>query len=568
MKILKFILLYFAIFTSFILAAPVDKDKAFEISLSSATSGFEATINIDKSVYLYADKLKFYANSKEINAFLDFPKITQKDGENVILNSFKIFIPLGLLYNYADENLDLFINYQGCSLDGFCYSPLQSSFKLNLKTSFITPISLNTPLENTSNFEILTKSNDEQIADSFNELSAFWVIVSFFGYGLLLSFTPCVLPMLPVLSAIIIAKTSKQKSLKTALLASLSYVLAMALTNAIFGVIAASAGSGLNAWLQSNVVIIITSAVFAILGLLMFLTHNFKIPNFLNNFVDEKIKASSGYAGIALMGALSALVLSPCVAAPLAGALLYIANSADILLGGLALFFLGLGMGAPLIALGFGVKILPRPGEWMVKISQLFGFIMFGFALWMLSRIFDEILIFAGILCVFAAVILGAFDKALSLAQKAFKAFCVVILIFGTGFILLFMFKEFGADNLNKISYPSQARMQKISTLAQLNTAIQNSQKPVIAEFWASWCVNCKNFEKEVLSDSEVKNALENFTLIKVDVSKADNASKELLENFKLFGPPALIFFENKTQKLKITGEVNKMKFLEILNKF
>lgn len=568
MKILKFILLYFAIFASFILAAPVDKDKAFEISLSSATSGFEATINIDKSVYLYADKLKFYANSKEINAFLDFPKITQKDGENVFLNSFKIFIPLGLLYNYADENLDLFINYQGCSLDGFCYSPLQSSFKLNLKTSFITPISLNTPLENTSNFEILTKSNDEQIADSFNELSAFWVIVSFFGYGLLLSFTPCVLPMLPVLSAIIIAKTSKQKSLKTALLASLSYVLAMALTNAIFGVIAASAGSGLNAWLQSNVVIIITSAVFAILGLLMFLTHNFKIPNFLNNFVDEKIKASSGYAGIALMGALSALVLSPCVAAPLAGALLYIANSADILLGGLALFFLGLGMGAPLIALGFGVKILPRPGEWMVKISQLFGFIMFGFALWMLSRIFDEILIFAGILCVFAAVILGAFDEALSLAQKAFKAFCVVILIFGAGFILLFMFKEFGADNLNKISYPSQARIQKISTLAQLNTAIQNSQKPVIAEFWASWCVNCKNFEKEVLSDSEVKNALENFTLIKVDVSKADNASKELLENFKLFGPPALIFFENKTQKLKITGEVNKMKFLEILNKF
>ena len=568
MKILKLILLYFAIFTSFILAAPVDKDKAFEISLSSATSGFEATINIDKSVYLYADKLKFYANSKEINAFLDYPKITQKDGENVILNSFKIFIPLGLLYNYADENLDLFINYQGCSLDGFCYSPLQSSFKLNLKTSFITPISLNTPLENTSNFEILTKSNDEQIADSFNELSAFWVIVSFFGYGLLLSFTPCVLPMLPVLSAIIIAKTSKQKSLKTALLASLSYVLAMALTNAIFGVIAASAGSGLNAWLQSNVVIIITSAVFAILGLLMFLAHNFKIPNFLNNFVDEKIKASSGYAGIALMGALSALVLSPCVAAPLAGALLYIANSADILLGGLALFFLGLGMGAPLIALGFGVKILPHPGEWMVKISQLFGFIMLGFALWMLSRIFDEILIFAGILCVFAAVILGAFDEALSLAQKAFKAFCVVILIFGAGFILLFMFKEFEADNLNKISYPSQATTQKISTLAELNTAIQNSQKPVIAEFWASWCVNCKNFEKEVLSDSEVKNALENFNLIKVDVSKADNASKELLENFKLFGPPALIFFENKTQKLKITGEVNKMKFLEILNKF
>ena len=121
MTILKFILLYFAIFASFILAAPVDKDKAFEISLSSATSGFEATINIDKSVYLYADKLKFYANSKEINAFLDFPKITQKDGENVFLNSFKIFIPLGLLYNYADENLDLLINYQGCSLDGFCY---------------------------------------------------------------------------------------------------------------------------------------------------------------------------------------------------------------------------------------------------------------------------------------------------------------------------------------------------------------------------------------------------------------------------------------------------------------
>lgn len=566
MRILKFILLYFGLFFTLTLAAPVDKNKAFEILLSPVNSGFEAKINLDKSVYLYANKLKIYVNSKEINAFLDLPKSTQKDDQNVFLNSFKIFIPLGLLYNYGENEVNLLINYQGCSLNGFCYSPLQSSFKLNLKNSFVTPISLNSVLGDEP-----VKSNDEQIAENFTNLSAFWVIASFFGYGLLLSFTPCVLPMLPILSAIIIAKSNKQKSLKTAIFASLTYVISMALTNAIFGVIAACVGGGLNAWLQSKAVIIITSAIFGFLGLLMFFANSFKIPNFLNNFVNEKIKASSGYAGIALMGALCALVLSPCVAAPLAGALLYIANSADIILGAMALFSLGLGMGAPLIMLAFGVKILPRPGEWMLKISQIFGFIMLGFALWILARIIEhEIFIFAGILCVFAATILGAFDKAISMAQKFFKAFCVVILIFGTGFILLFMLENFSHFSLiqNQNIIPKQNLTQKITNLNELNEIIKNSQKPVIAEFWASWCINCKNFEKEVLNDSEVLKALENFTLIKVDVSNANSKSGELLKNYELFGPPALIFYQNKTQKLKITGEIDKNKFLEILNKF
>lgn len=566
MRILKFILLYFGLFFSLVLATPVDKNKAFEILLSPVASGFEAKINLDKSVYLYANKLKIYANSKEINAFLDLPKSTQKDDQEVFLNSFKIFIPLGLLYNYGENEINLFINYQGCSLNGFCYSPLQSSFKLNLKNYFVTPISLNSVL-----YDEIPKSNDEQIAENFSNLSAFLVIASFFGYGLLLSFTPCVLPMLPILSAIIIAKSNKQKSLKTAILASLIYVIAMALTNAIFGVIAACVGGGINAWIQSKPVIIITSVIFGFLGLLMFFANSFKIPNFLNNFVNEKIKASSGYAGIALMGVLCALVVSPCVAAPLAGALLYIANSADIILGGAALFSLGLGMGAPLIMLAFGVKILPRPGEWMLKISQLFGFIMLGFALWILARIIEhEILLFAGILCVFAAIILGAFDNAISMAQKFFKAFCVVILIFGTCFILLFMLENFSSFSLikNQNVILKQNLTQKITNLNELNEIIKNSQKPVIAEFWASWCVNCKNFEKEVLSDSEVLKALENFILIKVDVSNANDESSELLRNYELFGPPALIFYQNKTQKLKITGEVDKNKFLEILNKF
>lgn len=566
MRIFKFILLYFGLFFSLVLAAPVDKNKAFEILLSPVASGFEAKINLDKSVYLYANKLKIYANSKEINAFLDLPKSTQKDDQEVFLNSFKIFIPLGLLYNYGENEINLFINYQGCSLNGFCYSPLQSSFKLNLKTYFVTPISLNSVL-----YDELPKSNDEQIAENFSNLSAFLVIASFFGYGLLLSFTPCVLPMLPILSAIIIAKSNKQKSLKTAIFASLIYVIAMALTNAIFGVIAACVGGGINAWIQSKPVIIVTSAIFGFLGLLMFFANSFKIPNFLNNFVNEKIKASSGYAGIALMGVLCALVVSPCVAAPLAGALLYIANSADIILGGAALFSLGLGMGAPLIMLAFGVKILPRPGEWMLKISQLFGFVMLGFALWILARIIEhEILLFAGILCVFAAIILGAFDNAISMAQKFFKAFCVVILIFGTCFILLFMLENFSSFSLikNQNVISKQSLTQKITNLNELNEIIKNSQKPVIAEFWASWCVNCKNFEKEVLSDSEVLKALENFILIKVDVSNANDESSELLRNYELFGPPALIFYQNKTQKLKITGEVDKNKFLEILNKF
>lgn len=570
MRIFRFILLFFA-FLGFILAAPVGKDEAFKPSVLSASSGFEVKLSIDKSVYLYANKLKLYANGKDINTFLDFPTPSLKDDESVFTSDLSIFIPLGLLYNYSNDELDLIINYQGCSYDGFCYSPLQSSFKINLKNSTITPISINFVLDSIDEAaNESTLSNDEQIAALFSDSSAIWVLASFFGYGLLLAFTPCVLPMLPILSAIIVAKASKQKSLKTALSTSIVYVLAMALTNAAFGVIAASIGSGLGAWLQSTPIIVATSVIFALLGILMFIAHNFKMPNALNAFVDKRINASSGYAGVALMGILSALVVSPCVAAPLAGALLYIASSGDVLLGGAALFILGLGMGAPLIALGFGAKILPRPGEWMAKISQIFGFIMLGFALWLLSRVIasEIVILLAGVLCVFAAVILGAFEAASSMVQKAFKAICAVILILGAGFILIFMLKSFNISAPLNTSLNAPLNQNVVTSLKELNNALQSSSKPVIAEFWASWCTNCKVFEKEVLGDKEVQAALNNFTLIKVDVSKADNKSAELLGQFELFGPPALIFYKDGKIQQKITGDVDKNDFLALLAKF
>lgn len=557
-------------FISFCFSSVLSSDEAFKLEIQPTLSEFEAKINFDKSVYLYADKLKFVIKNQNLNEFLEF-KEPKKDGANQIYDeNFIVFLPLNLLKKYDNNEVELEIFFQGCSHSGFCYAPLKSSFKLNLNSLNVENLKQNETITNSQ-----SSSNDEIIANTFKNSSAFWVLLSFFGYGLLLSLTPCVLPMVPILSAIIVAKKNVKNAKKSSFFASLLYVISMSVANAIFGIIAASFGASLQGYLQTPLVLISSSAIFVILA---FFTFGFgarlEIFSKFQNALNSKAGEFSGNFGVIFMGFLSALVISPCVAAPLAGALLYIASSGDVLLGGLALFVLSIGMGVPLLGLGAGFSFLPKPGAWMNKITIIFGFIMLGMAVWLLSRILSEQICYLlyGFLGICAVCFLADFGVLKSLKDRIFAIFLLILLAFSFCFIMLFVFESFGAKQQLNSSLSSDLSTsdtrKKISSLNELNEFVKNAKSPVMIDFWANWCVNCKEFEEEIKNDILAQNLLLAFEVAIVDLSSMNDKNQEILSYYGLFGPPAFLFFENGELKHKIVATPKKDDFVTILKEF
>lgn len=557
----------FTIFISFLLfcalnAAELDKDSAFKFSASSVGGGFELGIDFDKSVYLYANKLKVMVENNNISAFLELPS----PANNELNESFDLFVPMGLLKGFNDKETTLIVAFQGCSHTGFCYAPMRSEFRLALAP----PAVLESKLNIVNAQKEASNSNDEQIASELSKSSFFWVLASFFGYGLLLSLTPCVLPMVPVLSGIIVAKASSGASRGAKLLSSLEYVLAMSVANAVLGVLAATLGAGLGAYLQQPIFIIFASIIFVLLAFLIFSSHSGFLLRF-NSFLNAKAGAFSGHFGVIFMGAISALILSPCVAAPLAGALLYIASSGDILLGGLALFALGLGMGAPLLAIAAGFASMPRPGAWMSKITQIFGFVMLGVAIWLLSRIIGDFAwILYGLLGIFAGVFLADFEAPKNAISRAFLAFSISLISAGLACFIIFAL-SFGVGN-SRISSNTAINEQKstlsASSLGELENKIKTASKPVIVEFWASWCANCLEFDKSLSKSEVAQKLLSDFEIIKVDLSDMDEGKQGILEFYSLFGPPAFLFFDGGELRKKVVATPKIDEFTQILNEF
>ena len=477
--------------------------------------------------------------------------------------------------------------FQGCADRGVCYPPMQTSVNLelpvaetiNTATTQITPAAK--PLQNT------VVNEQDKIVTALKQDGLLMTLLSFFGFGVLLAFTPCVFPMIPILSGIIVGQGNNISTRKGFLL-SLSYVLASASMYTLFGVLAALFGNNLQAAFQDPWVIATFSGLFVLLSLSMFGFYDLQLPASLQaRLATSSNQHSNGsYIGAAIMGALSALIVGPCVAAPLAAALIYIGQTGDVLLGGSALFFMGLGMGLPLLLLGASAgKLLPKSGAWLNSTKIAFGVIMLGVALWMLSRILPSAttMFLTALILIVPAVFLGALEP-LPNNASGWKTLCkglgLVLLIIGVleliglaagNYTILQPLGKFSSTGNNQNTSKQGLTFTRVTTLAQLDNTLAQAkakQQAVMLDFYAEWCVSCKEMEEYTFTDSKVQQQLSGVLLLQADVTENNDDDKALLQRFKLVGPPGIIFFDKDGVELtssRVIGYQDANGFLQTL---
>ncbi len=408
-------------------------------------------------------------------------------------------------------------------------------------------------------------------------------IMVFFGFGLLLALTPCVFPMVPILSGLIVRQGSSITTLRSFYM-SLTYVLAMALTYAVLGVIAASFSFNLQAASQNVWVITAFSGVFVLLALSMFGFYELQLPNSWQNKLSATRDGQGGTLhGVAAMGVLSAIIVGPCIAPPLAGALLYISQTGNAALGGLALFSMGLGMGVPLLAIGTSTgKLLPKAGAWMEAIKHVFGVLMLGVAVWFMERVLPGpfALILWALLLIISASYMGALDRSERRTQwqRLWRGLGLAMLVYG--FVLIIGAASGGGNvfrPLEGLSNKYQAGVirsnklffEPVKGLEELQFSLDkavNEGKFVMLDFYADWCITCKEMEHSTFSDPGVQQMLNGVILLNADVTENNAQDKALLKEFSLYGPPAILFFNKKgieKKSYRVLGFMNKDDFLK-----
>lgn len=487
------------------------------------------------------------------------------------------------ILNQEAGDATLTVYYQGCSDGGFCYPPSEQTITLTVdKDLGINAIKDSKPLmKKVEKAKKVISSQQDKIESLFSHHNLFWLILGFYGFGLLLAFTPCVLPMVPVLSGIIVGQG--KTSTRQAFLLSLSYVLSMALTYALIGILFAAIGQNLQASLQTPLAIGLFSLVFVLLSLSMFGFYDLKIPASIQqrlNKLSNKSRKNSAYLGAAIMGVLATLILSPCVTAPLVGALSYIANTGDMVLGGVSLFTLGLGMGTPLLIIGTGAgALLPQAGTWMNTIKGLFGVMLLAVALYLASRILpsEVTMLGAAALLIIPSLYLGALTETpKSKMGIFFKGLGVMLLVYGV-LILIGLslghqdpFKPLMFDRLTTTAVSSQSTSTKVTidNLEDLQKTMTAAKgKVVFLDFYANWCSSCKLMEKTLFKDKEVLAKLSNVQWIIADVSSNSDANIKLEKQFDVVAPPSFIFFDKSGEEVsRLVGEVDKTTFLQALS--
>lgn len=541
-------------------------------------------IDIADEYYLY--RHRFAVSGQTENLTLGEPKIPPGTFTNdefmgdtyVFRDQLVIEVPLEAPFSGP---LSITLTLQGCADAGLCYPPEQidltasetqppSQFA-NEQTNSPEPSSFSAP-----------QSEDSRFSALIREASLPLSLGLFFIAGLGLTFTPCVLPMIPILSSIVVGQNPTRSR---AFALSLSYVMGMALTYALVGVLMGLFGAGLNlqARLQSAPVLITFALLFSLFALAMFGAFQLNMPSRLTHRIDawQSRAQRSGPAGLALAGALSVLVVSPCVTAPLAGALVFISSTGDAVMGGTVLFALGLGMGVPLLLVGtFGATLLPRSGAWMEGVKTAFGLLLLGVAIWMIERLVAApvaLLLWAA-LAIGTALVLGA----LNFNQphgwpRARQTLGILLLAWG---VMLVIGAAQGGNNplrplATAVSAPGESQPQasdfiEVDNLAALEATIaqaNSNNQPAFVHFTADWCISCKFLERDVYPDPRVSAALKGYTLIAADVTHTNAQSRELLEQFNLFGPPSLLFFSHNEEisEARIQGEVTADQLLEHL---
>ena len=588
-KIILFLMLFIYSFSLELGNKVLEPEEAFKVVFTKQEDKLNIKLELSKDIYLYDDKLQINITKPkkvDLTKELNLPKPVPYDGFIVHFDNLNVDIPYSLMKSKLQANkYEVEIKFQGCSKAGLCYAPMSEKqvifFEADVKEQVIEPEKTevvqkeNSVVSNTQNEDL---NESDSIAVALKNSNTLLVLATFFGFGLLLSFTPCVFPMIPILSSIIVkASENETMSAKKGFFMSFVYVIAMSLAYTIAGVIAGIFGANLQAALQNPYVLVTFAFVFVALAFSMFGYFEIRLPSSLQTKINKTSegKEKQGVVGIAIMGFLSALIVGPCVAPPLAGALVYIGQTGDAILGGMALFVMSLGMGVPLLLIGLGAgKFMPKPGGWMESITKIFGLIMLGVAIWLLDRVINPIftmylwaLLFLG-----SAIYLRIYEHVLA------KLITTVIFIFG---VILFVGAVSGATNplkpldkfTNGVNLSSTAQglnFTKIRNINELEDALKKSSKPVILDFWATWCVSCKELDEITFKDTEVIKKLQNFTLLKADVTQNSDDDKALQKKFGIVGPPALIFWDINKQEVKsakIVGYKNPKEFLEILNK-
>ncbi len=559
-------------------------EEAFKVSSVQSDKGVDIKIKLGDKMYAYDDKLHVQLLEPK-KVLLDKestrPKPVKFHEFIVHRKDININIPMDIIRKYVKSGkYKIKISYQGCSERGLCYSPMSNTYDFTLLKS---EKKIKTPQNNTVS---TNTSQEDTIANTIKNSSFLIVLLTFFGFGLLLSLTPCVFPMIPILSSVIVSQSSKDMSVKKAFFLSLVYVLAMSLAYTIAGVMAGLFGANIQTALQDPWVLSIFSLIFVLLSFSMFGFYDIQMPSFIQSKL-SKNSNKGGVVGVAVMGFLSALIVGPCVAAPLAGALIYIGQSGDALLGGAALFVMSLGMGVPLLIIGAGAgKFMPRPGVWMDNIKAFFGVLMLAVAIYMLSRILDSqiIMLLWMALLLISSIYMGALEtlnKETSGWSKFFKGIGIIIFIYS---IFLFIGAMRGATNplnpleeknikvarlQNSNTIAEHAVFQRVKTLDELNKIIQSSKKPVMIDFYADWCISCKELDEKTFKNTQVRSRMDKMKLLRIDVTKNDNEDKKLLKRFNVFGPPAIIFFKNgvELKSLKVVGYKNAQEFAPQLDR-
>ena len=583
MKKVLLLLLIFIYSFSIELSAPVlEPEEAFKTAFIKNQDNINLKLELGKSIYLYDNKLKIFITKPvniEITKEINIPNPESYDEFIVHFKNLDLTIPFSLLKSKVDSSeYEVEIKFQGCSKAGLCYAPMSEKFSFILENDSLKNFKEVTKIEEKKIQTTITLNETDTIASSLRDENIFLVLITFFGFGLLLSLTPCVFPMIPILSSIIVgASKNETMTASRGFFLSLVYVLSMSIAYTIAGVIAGIFGANLQAALQNPYVLVVFALIFVALAFSMFGYFEIRLPQSfqtkLNKTTDGKEK--QGIVGIAIMGFLSALIVGPCVAPPLAGALVYIGQTGDAILGGLALFVMSLGMGVPLLLIGLGAgKFMPKPGGWMESITRILGIGMLGVGIWLLDRVLcpGVIMSLCALLLLGSAIYLKIYQNIIA------QLITVVIFILGA---VLFIGAISGATNplkpLEKFTSSKAVDIldkklvfTKIKNIAELELAIKNSDKPIMLDFWASWCVACKEFEDITFKDEEVMKKLQGFTLLKADVTANSEEDKALQKMFAVVGPPALIFWDkdkNEVKSSKIVGYKNPKDFLEIVNK-
>lgn len=556
-KILVFAYLLFASWSAHADEQPLPPSEAYQVSASAQGGDIVVHWDIHANYYLYKNQFHFLSRSGAVS--LGTPQLpTGEIHEDQFFGKQEIYhhgVTVILPY-IGQGKLDLELGYRGCNETlGFCYPPLKHVVHLDLPSAAAAGTS-------SSSDAGPNVAEQDRLAAFIHHANLALVFLAFIGLGLLLTFTPCVLPMIPIVSGLVVGQQQRPSTLRALFLSS-AYVLAMALTYTVAGISVALVGANVQAWFQNPWVLSAFSLGFVALALAMFGLYELQMPSVIQSYLTRtsNTQQSGTIAGAGIMGILSALIVGPCVTAPLVAALIVVGQSGDPLRGGLALFALGLGMGVPLLVAGtFAGRFMPKAGPWMVLVKAAFGVQMLAGAIWFMARILPApwtLALWAALLATSGLylAVLHARTTRRRLPRLLGAGTAVAAVVYGAALLdsalhggdsLVVPFNGVSAGMVAAEHYPHGLPFKRIKSIADLDheLALASAQhKHVMLDFYADWCISCKEMEHGTFPDAGVRAALADTVLLQADVTANDDADQALYKRFEIYGPPSIMFF-------------------------